>query len=395
MADRRIHGQPLRRRVFASHGDVDVMPAPQAVIHYREQAICVRRQIHADDLGLLVDNMINEPGILVCEPIVVLPPHMGGQDVIQRGDLPAPRQAEGDLEPLGMLVEHRIDDMDQGLVAVEHTVPASEQVSLEPALALMLGKDFHHAALGSQELISRFCFGVPLPRRCFEDGSEPVGQGLVGAENPEVPLILIVSNHVAEESSEDAGVLSVDSTRNGNLNGALPEIRQAQVSQQQTAVCVNVGAHASCALWSELGQLGQEPALVVEELLRPVDPEPFLELLKVLQVLVGIRKRDLVGAEGAFDSLAIDYFGTGPALGGHEDDHRPTRPAVLLAAACLHLNPVDLVDDMIECRGQQPRVQVARTRPHHQAGSRSEAHRRIHWLAVADCSHAGARTEVR
>ena len=32
--------------------------------------------------------------------------------------LPAPRQLRGDLQPLGVLVEHRVDDVDKGLVAV-------------------------------------------------------------------------------------------------------------------------------------------------------------------------------------------------------------------------------------------------------------------------------------
>src|SRR3984893_8983867 len=35
MLDRRIHGQPLRRRVLSSHHNVDVMAAAQTVVHYR------------------------------------------------------------------------------------------------------------------------------------------------------------------------------------------------------------------------------------------------------------------------------------------------------------------------------------------------------------------------
>ena len=85
-------------------------------------------------------------GILVREAVVVLAPDVRGQQVVERGDLPPPRQVRGDLQPLGVLVEHRVDDVDEGLVAVEQPVPPGEQVAFEPALALVLAEDFHHAA---------------------------------------------------------------------------------------------------------------------------------------------------------------------------------------------------------------------------------------------------------
>ena len=40
-----------------------------------------------------------------------------------------------DLEPFGVLVDHRVDDVDEGLVAGEEAVAAGEQVAFEPALA--------------------------------------------------------------------------------------------------------------------------------------------------------------------------------------------------------------------------------------------------------------------
>ena len=44
----------------------------------REQAICVRRQIYADDLGFFVNDVVDEAGVLVTEAVVVLPPDMDG-----------------------------------------------------------------------------------------------------------------------------------------------------------------------------------------------------------------------------------------------------------------------------------------------------------------------------
>jgi len=80
--DRSLHRQPLRRRVLARDYDIDVMTAAQAMVHHRQQAVCVWRKIHAHDLGLLVDHMVDESGILMREAIVILTPHMRRQQII-------------------------------------------------------------------------------------------------------------------------------------------------------------------------------------------------------------------------------------------------------------------------------------------------------------------------
>src|SRR5208283_1122655 len=57
-----VHCQPLRRRVFARDHDVYVMAAAQAVVHHRQQAVGVRRQVNPHDLSLLVHNVVDETG---------------------------------------------------------------------------------------------------------------------------------------------------------------------------------------------------------------------------------------------------------------------------------------------------------------------------------------------
>ncbi len=133
-----VHRQPLGRGMLAGDDDIDVVPAAQAMIHHGEQAIRVRRQIHAHDLRLLVDHMVDEPGILMGEAIVILTPYMGTQQVVEGCDLDAPRQSRRHLQPFRVLVEHGIDDMNEGLVAIEEAVPPGQQVSFEPPFALML-----------------------------------------------------------------------------------------------------------------------------------------------------------------------------------------------------------------------------------------------------------------
>ena len=60
MLDGLVHREPLRRRLLAGDHDVDVVAAAQAVIGHRQQAVGIRRQVDADDLGLLVDDMVDE-----------------------------------------------------------------------------------------------------------------------------------------------------------------------------------------------------------------------------------------------------------------------------------------------------------------------------------------------
>ena len=89
MDDRLLHGQPLRQGVLAGDHDVDVVPAAQAVVEDREQAVGVGREIDANDVGLLVDDVVDEAGILVRETVVILLPDVGGEQIVQRRDLPA------------------------------------------------------------------------------------------------------------------------------------------------------------------------------------------------------------------------------------------------------------------------------------------------------------------
>src|SRR5262249_35607304 len=77
--DRLIHRQPLRCRLLAGDDDVDVVPAAQAVIGDRQQAVGVGRQVDADDLGLLVGNVVDEPRVLMAKAVVVLPPDVARQ----------------------------------------------------------------------------------------------------------------------------------------------------------------------------------------------------------------------------------------------------------------------------------------------------------------------------
>jgi hypothetical protein len=85
-----VHVEPLRRRLLAGHDHVHVVAAAQAVVGHGEQRVRIGRQVDAHDFGLLVGHVVDEAGVLVAEAVVVLPPDMRGQQVVQRRD--GPRQ---------------------------------------------------------------------------------------------------------------------------------------------------------------------------------------------------------------------------------------------------------------------------------------------------------------
>ena len=163
MDDGLLHGQPLRQRVLARDDHVDVVPAAQAVVEHRQEAVGVRRKINSYDVRLLVDHMIEEAGVLMGEAIMVLLPDMRRQEVVQGRDLAPPRQFERDLQPFRVLAEHRVDDADERLIAVEEAMSARQQIAFEPSLALMLAEHgVQHAALRRAETHHLQLFGRPI-----------------------------------------------------------------------------------------------------------------------------------------------------------------------------------------------------------------------------------------
>ena len=148
---------------------------------------------------------------------------------------------------------------------------------------------------------------------------------LVGTEEPEVSCLHVQLHHVAQEPAHDPRRLGRDGAGCGHLDGVVAEIRQPQIAQQQAAIGVRVGAHAAAASRGELGQLGSEPAAVVEELLGPVALHPLFEDAHVRRVLVHLAHRHLVRAPVVLGALAVDLLRAGPALGCAQHDHRPAR----------------------------------------------------------------------
>ena len=96
------------------------------------------------------------------------------------------------LQPLGVLVEHRIDDVDEGFVGGEEAVAPGQHIAFEPAFEGMLAQHFHDAAVG-RELAAVGILGLDIRRaslfRCFVDAVQLVRCRFVGTEDAEVVML--------------------------------------------------------------------------------------------------------------------------------------------------------------------------------------------------------------
>jgi hypothetical protein len=70
--------------------------------------------------------------------------------------------------------------------------------------------------------------------------------------------------------------------RRDHVDRVVAEIRYPQVAEQHAAVGAGICAHASFALGLEFGQLRFQGALLVEEILRPIAPQPYVYLTRRL-----------------------------------------------------------------------------------------------------------------
>ena len=146
--------------------------------------------------------------------------------------------------------------------------------------------------------------------------------------------------------------LRVHRARRRHVDRVVLEARQVQVAQQEPAVGVRVVAHPPVVRRGEPGDLRQQRAGGVEQLLRPVGQHPLLELPQVLGVAARLSDRHLVGAPGTLDRLAVHVLRPGPALGRAQHKRGPARPLGVTVGAGPPLYVLDLGDDRVERGGE-------------------------------------------
>ena len=278
----------------------------------------------------------------------------------------------GDLQPLGVLVEHRVDDVDERLVAVEQPVPPGEQVALEPALALMLAEHLHHAPARREELVVRHGGRVPLalwwPRR------PPRGRWRAsrpGRRCGNCAARAFSLRHVAQEASEHMRIADARAPRawarrprsrgNPACAGRAAASRRWHAGSRPCAARPVGASSASSGLQAAAAHRTAPPADSCAASPRAAR--------RCSGCVGGIGERHLVRAKGALDRHAIDELRTGPALGRVEHDHRPARPRGVAMLARVVLNALDLLDDRVERRGHRLVHQARARDPRRSRGS--------------------------
>jgi len=308
---------------------------------------------------VVVEALVQQDGgdtrILVGEAVVILTPHVGGHKQVHGGDRLTPRDlADSSLQPLGVLVQHGVDHVDEGLVGAPDAVTTGQQVALEEAFHLVLGQLLGDLAGDSHVLIDLLgqVAGVPLLVGHFVSGLQTVGSGLVRSEDTEV--VRVVLDDVAGVDAQAAGSFQLApavAVLLDFLDLVVLELRELEVLADHTTVGVRVGADAQLAFRHEGGDVSLHSTVLVEQLFRLVGLEPVLEDLEVSLGIAGGSQRHLVGTPGTLGLLAVDELRAGPALRGAEDDHRVERTMHIVGLSG-GLDLADLVEDGLEELGE-------------------------------------------
>jgi hypothetical protein len=86
-----------------------------------------------------------------------------------------------------MLIEHRVDDVNEGDVAGKEAVPAGQEIALQSPLALVFAEHLHHPPIRRQMIIIRKAVRHPSPVGDFQDVLPAIGIVFVRTEEAEIP----------------------------------------------------------------------------------------------------------------------------------------------------------------------------------------------------------------
>ena len=283
------------------------------VVHGAEEAVGVGREVDAGGFGLEVEHGADEGGVLMREAVVFLTRPGRGLDVVDGGEVAAPGHFAGDLDELGVLHHHGVDDAEEGLVGGEESRAAGEGVPLHEALALVLRENLDDAAA----VLHGVFVPLEVALRVVENSVELVGFELVGGEESEGLGVLL--EQFVEELAGCLHAAFIDALLDTEL---LPVDR---LQGRVWVICSLCLAEPLLCLGKDSSEGFDRLALIVQELANLVAGKPSIESLELLLISAGLGQRDLVGVEGSFNDLTLHLLGTSPALGGSENNHGPSR----------------------------------------------------------------------
>ena len=162
---------------------------------------------------------------------------------------------------------------------------AGEQVALKPALTHVFAEDFHDAAGLGKIFVDGESFCHPSLAGSGNGVAEAVGGGFVGAEDAEVFLVHVGLHDGMEQLAENAGRFDILLSAAFDLDGEVAEVGDLERFEQQAAVGVGIHAHAQTALGRNLGEVGAEVALVVEQFFGLVAAHPLFKHAEMVGLL--------------------------------------------------------------------------------------------------------------
>ena len=134
--------------------------------------------------------------------------------------------SRGFLQPFGVLVEHRVDDVHKRFIRREKAVPSGQQIAFEPALERVLAEHLHDPAVGCQFaaiLVFGKILGKPGLLGHLIQRGQPVGGVLVRAEDAEI--VRVVAGDVAQELAQQLGRPDLDRAWLLRRDGIVAEVR--------------------------------------------------------------------------------------------------------------------------------------------------------------------------
>src|SRR5208283_3334408 len=159
--NRGIHIEVLKMQLLVGDDYIYIVFTPEAVIGYRQEAVHIGRKVNPSDGRALVENNVQEAGILVRETVVVLAPNRGCDQEVQRGYFSTPRHVVTDREPLRVLVEHGVNDVNKGFIGGEEAISPGKQIAFEHSLHGVLAEHLDHTSVG-RKLAAILIFGEVL-----------------------------------------------------------------------------------------------------------------------------------------------------------------------------------------------------------------------------------------
>lgn len=172
----------------------------------------------------------------------------------------------------------------------------------------------------------------------------------VTTEDPEITVVLVEADHVAQEGAQHGRVMGADRARRGHGDGSRKSGIRRSRSTSPPLVC-------------RLAPIRRSPFGVRATRSgssRPVSSNSSSGLYERIQasscstgVVAVHQRRHLVRPEGALDLQPVDHFRPCPAFRGAQHDHRPQRPRGIPPRARTGLVASDLFDRPVGGAGHQ------------------------------------------